>query len=80
LRFADESAEFKAKRSQDFIERVIAGDPRGVLSEALRARLQFNHRILPDGPSYFDAICGGEKPSANLPRTQADAPAASASP
>lgn len=67
LRFADESAEFKAKRSREFIEHVVAGDPRGVLSEELRTRLQLNHRILPGAPSYFDALCGGEKPAANVP-------------
>jgi len=60
LQFPDESAEFKAKRSQDFIENVIAGDARGVLSEDVRARLQLNHRILPGAPSYFDVLCGGK--------------------
>jgi len=60
LQCPDDSPEFKVKRSRDFIEHVIAGDARGILSEELRAKLQFNHRILPGGPSYFDALCGGK--------------------
>jgi hypothetical protein len=60
LQFPEESAEFRAKRSHEFIDHVIAGDPRGVLSEGVRARLQFNHRILPGAPSYFDALCGSK--------------------
>ena len=76
LRFTNESAEFKAKRSHDFIEHVVAGDTRGVFSEELRARLQFNHRILPGGPSYFDAVCGGEAGTVDT----LSVPAASASP
>lgn len=60
LHFPEETAEFKARRSREFVENVVAGDPRGVLSEDVRAKLQFNHRILPGGPSYFETLCGGK--------------------
>jgi len=60
LQFPEDTVEFRAKRLHDFVDNVIAGDPRGVLSEAVRARLQFNHRVLPGAPSYFDVLCSGK--------------------
>jgi hypothetical protein len=59
LRFPEETPEFKARRSREFVENLVNGDARGIQSEELRARLQFNHRILPGGPSYFEVLCGG---------------------
>lgn len=59
LRFPEETAEFNTRRSREFIDNLLNTDPRGILSEDLRGKLQFNHRVLPGGPSYFDVLCGG---------------------
>ncbi len=59
LRFPEETPEFQARRSREFVSNLVNGDTRGVLSEELRGRLQFNHRVLPGGPSYFEVLCGG---------------------
>jgi hypothetical protein len=61
LRFPDETAEFARQRAHGFVENLLRGDSRGVLSEELRAKLQFNHRVLPGGPSYFDVLCNAPK-------------------
>lgn len=61
LRFPAETAEFTRQRARGFVEHLLRDDSRGVLSEDLRAKLQFNHRVLPGGPSYFDVLCQAPK-------------------
>jgi fermentation-respiration switch protein FrsA (DUF1100 family) len=57
LSFPPETAEFKAQRAEEFISNLLVDHSQGLLSEELRRKLQYNHRILPGGPGYFDAIC-----------------------
>lgn len=66
LTFPEETAEFKTRRSREFVDKLVNGDARGVLSEEIRAKLRLNHRVLPGAASYFDAICGGQ-PGAAAP-------------